>query len=95
MKISNLDNKIATLPPVSERKSAPGAGTSAQPQASATVDISSAAQLAALGNEGNFDAAKVERVSQAIRDGSFKVNADTIADKLIQNAREQLSKTYR
>ena len=34
-------------------------------------------------------------MSKAIEDGSFKVNADNIADKLIANARELLSKAYR
>jgi len=37
-----------------------------------------------------FDAEKVQRISEAIRDGKFTVNADAIADKLIANAQELL-----
>ena len=47
-------------------------------------------QLAAGGQEGVFDADKVKRISEAIRDGKFSVNADAIADKLIANAQELL-----
>ena len=42
-----------------------------------------------------FDAAKVERISRSIQDGTFKVNPDAIADKLIANAQELLARTYR
>ena len=45
-------------------------------------------QLAAGSTEGVFDAEKVQRISDAIRDGKFVVNADAIADKLIANAQE-------
>jgi anti-sigma28 factor (negative regulator of flagellin synthesis) len=34
-------------------------------------------------------------MTAAIADGSFKPNAEAIADKLIANAREQLAKAYR
>ena len=47
-------------------------------------------QLAAGSTEGVFDAEKVQRISEAIRDGKFTVNADAIADKLIANAQELL-----
>ena len=45
--------------------------------------------------EGSFDAAKVERIAQAIRDGQLKINAGAIADKLISNAQELLDRTGR
>ncbi len=45
-----------------------------------------ASALLAGASSPEFDAAKVERMKQAIADGSFKVNADVIADKLIANA---------
>jgi negative regulator of flagellin synthesis FlgM len=35
---------------------------------------------------GDFDAAKVEAIRQAIRDGRFTVNAGAIADRLIADA---------
>jgi negative regulator of flagellin synthesis FlgM len=40
----------------------------------------------------DFDAEKVNRISQSIADGSFTVNPEAIADKLISNAQELLSK---
>ena len=39
-----------------------------------------------------LDAEKVERIKQSIADGSYKVNPEAIADKLISNAQEVLSK---
>ncbi|CAM3992211.1 flagellar biosynthesis anti-sigma factor FlgM [Roseateles saccharophilus] len=63
------------------------------PAPSAQVAISSAAKLAASGgsDDGSFDAAKVQRISQAISEGKFTVNANAIADKLVANAQELLS----
>ena len=43
----------------------------------------------------DFDAEKVNRISQSIADGSFTVNPEAIADKLISNAQELLSKGQR
>ena len=60
---------------------------------SATVALSStAATLLSGGAAGEFDAEKVARMSEAIASGSFKVNAEAIADKLIANAQELLAK---
>ena len=57
---------------------------------------SASATLRAQGRgEASFDQAKVDRVALAIRDGSYKVNAGTIADKLIANAEELLARTSR
>jgi negative regulator of flagellin synthesis FlgM len=93
MKIGHLENKSVT-PAVSERKTG-AAGTPAADakgvEPSAKVELSSTvAQLAAGGNEGVFDADKVQRISDAIRDGKFVVNHEAIADKLITNAQELL-----
>jgi negative regulator of flagellin synthesis FlgM len=61
--------------------------------ASATVALSSTAStLLSGGTSGEFDADKVARVGQAIADGSFKINPEAIADKLIANAQELLTK---
>ena len=59
---------------------------------SAQVEISSTAKLAATqgGDDGSFDAAKVARISQAISEGKFTINANAIADKLVSNAQELL-----
>lgn len=62
-------------------------------ESSAKVSLSSAASgLSTSGTEGSFDSAKVERIKKAIEDGSYQVNADAIADKLIANAKEVLSR---
>ena len=101
MKIGNPADKHAVVGPLA----APTAGTDSAkagsqsahaatgvgPDPSATVELSSAA-AALLAGSTPFDAEKVARLSQAIADGSFKVNPDVIADKLIGNARELLSK---
>ena len=66
----------------------PAAGA---PDPSAKVELSSTA-TALLSGPTPFDAEKVARISQAIAEGHFKVNPEVIADKLIGNARELLSK---
>ncbi len=95
MKIGHLENKAAT-PAISERKpgaTATPAGAAAGDgvEASAKVALSpTVSQLAAGSSDGVFDAEKVQRISEAIRDGKFTVNAEAIADKLIANAQELL-----
>ena len=94
MKIGHLENKAAT-PAVNERKPGPAAtpapAAGGGVEASAQVALSpTVSQLAAGSQEGVFDAEKVQRISEAIRDGKFTVNADAIADKLIANAQELL-----
>jgi len=71
---------------------APQAVGAAAPEASTTVSLSSAASsLTGTGSaSADFDADKVKRISDAIENGSFKVNPEAIADKLISNAREVL-----
>ena len=100
MKIGQLDNspkpqKVST--PAADARASQAAGakeaSSATPaEASAKVELSpAAAALAAQGNTGDFDAEKVARIAQAIRDGQFQVNAEAIADKLIAHTRDLLS----
>ncbi len=69
-------------------------GTSASAAASTQVALSSAARLPRPGevDAATFDSAKVDRISQAIRDGKFVINAEAIADKLILNAEELLGR---
>lgn len=65
---------------------------------SAKVELSStAATLIATikGAPAEIDAAKVARISQAIADGSFKIDPEAIADKLIANAQEVLGSVKR
>jgi negative regulator of flagellin synthesis FlgM len=51
-----------------------------------------ASMLTSASGEGSFDAAKVERIAAAIRNGEFKINPEKIADKLISNADELLQR---
>jgi negative regulator of flagellin synthesis FlgM len=99
MKIGHLDPKTAAAPIAGERKSGlPGSPTapSAGAEPSATVDLSASETLRAQGRgETSFDQAKVDRVAMALRDGSYKVDAGVIADKLIANAAELLGRTSR
>jgi negative regulator of flagellin synthesis FlgM len=92
MKIGPLDSKPPIAPAAPERK-----GTAAAPaaaaEASAQVELSQAASaLASPAADASFDASKVERIAQAIRDGKFTVNPEAIADKLIVNAEELLGR---
>lgn len=64
--------------------------------AGSTVSISStAAGLMASPSTADFDAAKVARIQQQIASGTFKPNAEAIADKLIANAQEVLDSVAR
>lgn len=95
MKIGPFDPKITPPPAGGERKMSASAKES-QTGPSATVDLSASAALKLDPNgEGSFDAAKVERIAQAIRDGQLKINAGAIADRLIANAQELLDRTGR
>jgi len=95
MKIGPLENKTALAPASADRKPAAGAATpaSSSPEPSAKVELSATASVIASGlADGAFDAQKVERLSRAIRDGSFRIDAQAIADRLIANASELLGR---
>lgn len=100
MKIGHNPEKPAALPAANSaaptNDAAKAQASSAIPgtaDASAKIALSSgAASLIAGGSNTEFDAEKVARISQAIDDGTFKVNAEIIADKLISNAQELLVK---
>jgi negative regulator of flagellin synthesis FlgM len=90
MKIGSIESKPVATP--AERKAQP-APVDPKAEPSTKVELSStAAQLSGVGTEASFDTAKVDRISQAIRDGKFKINPEAIADKLIVNAQELLGR---
>ncbi len=64
---------------------------------SATVTLSGG--LSTLGvdtsSDGAFDAKRVEEVKALIADGSFKVNAEAVADKVISSNLEALTRSKR
>ncbi len=98
MKIGSFDNKAVNAL-ATERRSGTGSAArtaSAGSAPSTQVALSeTAAKLSAGGSDGVFDTAKVERISNAIREGKFKVNPEAIADKLISNAQELLGNVRR
>lgn len=59
---------------------------------SAKVTLSNAAANLISGSDPTFDANKVTQVKQAIDSGTYKVDAEKIADKLIANSRELLER---
>lgn len=94
MKIGPLESKANLATPATDRKAPAGSTQSASPEPSAKVELSAAAgMLASVGADGSFDAQKVERLSRAIREGTYRIDAEAIADKLIGNARELLNRT--
>ena len=95
MKIGPSEPRIVPAAVSGERKTNTATRTDGA-RNSAEVSLSSMAELKLDPNgEGSFDAAKVERITQAIRDGTFSVNAGAIADQLIANAQELLDRTPR
>jgi negative regulator of flagellin synthesis FlgM len=93
MKIGPLENKANVAGAAADRKASASSAQAASPEPSAKVELSTTASvLANVASDPSFDAKKVERLSQAIRDGSFRIDADAIADKLIANARELLNR---
>jgi negative regulator of flagellin synthesis FlgM len=67
------------------------AGTAAAPSSAVATDkvaVSAAGVKmgAASSSAGDFDAAKVDAIRQAIREGRFTVNPGAIADRLIADA---------
>jgi len=96
MKIGQFDTNLTSATAAkTERK--PGAADAAGGvEPSAKVQLSSVSTLKAEGaDEASFDAAKVERIANAIREGRFEVNAGAIANKLIANAQELLGRSSR
>ncbi len=95
MKIGPLENKPAPAPAGADRKPAAGgaATASSSPEPSAKVELSAAASVIANGlADGSFDAQKVERLTRAIRDGHYQIDAQVIADRLLANARDMLDR---
>jgi len=76
-------------------KAGADAGKTAPNGAAASVTLSSLSStlksVEADIKEPSFDAAKVESIKKAIRDGQFKVDGSAVADKLISSATDLLS----
>ena len=72
--------------------------TSSASNSGVSVVITSASRTLAkdsINLSSEFDSKKVEAMKAAIQDGSFTVNPEAIADKLLSNAQEMLRTTLK
>lgn len=86
--------------PAAQSKAAQGASAQAKTNASkgtqsagVAVTVSTLArtmEASGLSDAGDIDTAKVEAVRSAIEQGTYAVNPEAIADKLLSNAQEML-----
>lgn len=68
--------------------------SSAVAAAGVPVTLSSAAKALeqTSRNQGDFDAGKVKAVRSAIENGTFKVDAEVVADKMLANTQELIAR---
>lgn len=96
MKIGPLSEAAltpATGPVRSERTSTSAGVAGAQDSSGVPVSVSAAARSLEVSSAGSgIDEAKVAAVRAAIANGTFTVDAGAIADKLLSNAQEVLSR---
>lgn len=86
--------KAAAAPAAgAEVAAAAGPAAATKPQAGVTVTLSSTTQAMSAGGSSSdvFNAEKVEAMKQSIANGTFQVNPEAIADKMLSNAAEMLS----
>jgi negative regulator of flagellin synthesis FlgM len=86
---------VQTNPPAAQKASLEPAASAKSSAASASVSVSvsnlaRALEKPDLSQVADVDSAKVAAVKAAIEDGSYEVNAEAIADKLLSNAQEML-----
>ena len=100
MKIGTITSTVATTAIDSDRRtstqqsSTTSVSTQLDDDSSTQVELSpEATMLSQASEDPSFDQAKVERIAQAIRDGSFSINPGAIADKLLSNAQEVLGRS--
>ena len=81
---------------VSAAASAKAGALQGATSAGVSVTVSTLAQgleKASLGQAAEVDAQKVATVKASIQDGTYVVNPEAIADKLLTNAQEMLQRT--
>ena len=100
MKIGTITSTVATTAIDTDRRTATQQSSTtsvSRPLAddsSTQVELSpEATMLSHASEDPSFDQAKVDRIAQAIRDGSFSINPGAIADKLLSNAQEVLGRS--
>jgi len=101
MKIGTISSTVATTAIDNDRRTVRQDSTTSSvttalddDDSSTQVDLSpEATMLSHASQDPSFDSAKVERIAQAIRDGSFSINPGAIADRLLSNAQEVLDRS--
>ncbi|MBI5900960.1 MAG: flagellar biosynthesis anti-sigma factor FlgM [Rhodocyclales bacterium] len=93
MKIDSTTPSAVTLAKTrQQRPSGPGPATGAAGESAvATLSHSQATDPAGAPVDGE----RIAEIRQAIADGKLQINAERIADRLIQGAREQFAKGQR
>lgn len=98
MKIGNTAPTLATAPVQAGNHPTRSVETPHDPPevpatedlASTKVEVSETASALLERAPNDFDSEKVDRIRKAISDGTYKINADAIADKLLTNAQDLL-----
>jgi len=100
MKIGTINSTVATNAIDNDRRTATqqsstaSVGKPVDDDSSTQVELSpEATMLSKASEDPTFDHAKVERIANAIRNGSFSINPGAIADKLLSNAQEVLGRS--
>lgn len=92
MKIINnlyrIDTPLAGSSHASGKPAAADAGANSPPIRLSELSSQIHKLETKLSSEPAFDAGRIEQIKTAIRDGSYQVNADAVADKIIQGIRE-------
>jgi len=96
---SELPASVSQTTPANVQKTAQGAAETAKSagtSAGVSVSVSTLARSLdkpEVTTSGVFDTAKVNAVKTAIQNGTYKVNPEAIADKLLSNAQEMLDRS--
>ena len=92
MKIDDSTGKLPPLPPAGGRTTVSKTESPTSAGKTDKVSLSGSAQALSAPEQPPIDTAKVEQVRAAIASGSFKVDADKIADGVIASNRELLQR---
>ncbi len=92
MKIDQTSKSVVTLiASDKQRRTEKSAQPDTQQSVAGKVDLTSQLQASDPGQaDGAFDAGRVMEIKQAIAEGRFKVNADVVADRLLETVKELL-----
>ena len=95
MKIGSPINLIQTGKPVEPRtavKGAPGSGAPRPESVSLSQLSQSLSAMETRVSAGGVDEARLESIKSAIRNREFKVDAEVVADRLLQSVRDMLAR---